>query len=128
MAIERRNPLPVGKYWVDVFEPHIPDFRMWLDKHEDSIKIEKQENFPFADGPYPPHNWYLFSVLSETPWEGPGFPDIATEERESKDTADRGPAEKSGLESIEETVEKAGNFLIIGALVGAAYVGYKILK
>jgi len=128
MAIERRNPLPLGRYWVDVFDPHIADFRVWLSNHEDSIKVEKQENYLPRDT-YPAHNWYLFTVTKETPWEGPGLPTIAEQEiHASEDTAQKPPPEPSGLDQIEAGIEKAGNFLLIGALVGAAYVGYRILK
>lgn len=128
MAIERRNPVPPGKYWVDVFEPHIADFRTWLSSNSESVSVDKTENY-LADGDNPAHNWYLFTVHTDIKWEGPGLPTIADENvHASTDTSEKPPPEPSGLETIEAGIEKAGNFLIIGALVGAAYVGYRILK
>jgi hypothetical protein len=124
MAIERRNPLPPGRYWVDTFEPKRTDFRVWLDKNAEYVHVENRKEY--LD---PPGTWYLFSVSEPVHWDGPGLPTIATEEIQShEDTAQKPPPEPSGLEQIEAGIEKAGNFLLIAALAGAAYVGYRILK
>jgi hypothetical protein len=95
-----------------------------LAKNAEYVHVENQKEY--LD---PPGTWYLFSVSEPVSWEGPGLPTIATEEvHVQEDTAQKPPPEKSGLEAIEEGVEKAGNFLLIAALAGAAYVGYRILK
>lgn len=124
MAIERRNPLPTGRYWVDVFDPHRRAFKEWLEDNHVTVEQTKEyeTNTPLG-------TWYLFSVSEPVQWEGPGFPTIADASVQSHDdTAQKAPPEKEGLEKLEEIVENTGSFLAIAAMLGVAYVGYKLLK
>lgn len=128
MAIERKNPLPVGKYWVDVFDPHINDFKDWLDKNKDSVIIDKQEYYIARDN-YPQRNWYLFHNTAPVDWQGPGFPTIAEQETHtSEDTAQKPPPEPSGVEVIEDAFSKAGNILTLAGLAVGGILLYKVFS
>jgi hypothetical protein len=99
MAVERRNPVPPGTYWVDQFDQAggkrgtgILGFDAWLKRNDDKVKLLKREEFPSAVLPEftnlvfndnatagPRRVWYLFKVEQPVPWEiGWGFPTIAT--------------------------------------------------
>lgn len=122
--IERRNPLPPGRYWIDVFDPHRRNFRDWLEKN--SVTVEQSKEYETST---PLGTWYLFSTTEPIQWEGPGFPTIADQSVQSHDdTADKAPPEKEGLEKIEEMVENAGSFLTLAAMAGGAFILYKIIK
>lgn len=91
--LERKNPLPIGRYWVDVFEKQFAAFDAWLEKNRDKTDVITQENFeggglPFdRKNDFPPRRWYLFEVLEPVRWEGPGLPTIATPNvKNSQDT------------------------------------------
>lgn len=95
-ALERRSPLPVGRYWVDVPRDRFEAFNRWLSMHATAVKVQATEartdpmDEPFGPGEIPPVTWFLFRVLQPVAWEGPGFPSIATDDVHSaEDTADR---------------------------------------
>lgn len=80
MAIERRNPLPAGRYWVDVPASKLPAFQSWLTAHSGEVITRQTEESPETA-------WYLFDVKAPVPWEGPGFPTIAGDVQGKDDTA-----------------------------------------
>lgn len=75
MAIERRNPLPVGSYWQDIVYDRLAGFDQWLRRYPETVRVDATEEREGAEGS-PSLTWYAFSVLSPTPWEGPGYPTI----------------------------------------------------
>lgn len=88
-ALERTNPLPAGRYWVDVFSPDADAFGAWLSSNKATVHVVATEHFEKNDAG-PPRDWYLFQVLAPTPWAGPGFPTIAAPTvTSSSDTATR---------------------------------------
>ena len=139
MAMQRSNPLPPGKYWVDVFDPDRSDFRGWLADNAVTLRVDKQED-KLARGGYPAETWYLFTVLSPTPWNGPGFPTIAEGGiTTADDVAQRpdpppGVTEQAGevLDSIEagakaaEDAAKTGFWAVLA--LGVGVILYKILS
>lgn len=108
MALERRNPLPVGRYWVDVFEPEWQRFDSWLKLNAHFVKVHADE---LHDDEDPERRWILFEVLTPmlVGWLGPGLPTIA---------------DKS-IQSSDDTVQKptAGLSLTEKALIGGAIIG-----
>lgn len=129
MAIERRNPLPPGRYWQDILEQHVASFREWLQSNKAVVRVVAAESHP-RDGDWPAREWYLFEVSAPTPWQATkwGYPTIATGEvQSSADTVQRPPPEKDPLERIDETIISAGKsatvLLFGGALVlGAVFI------
>jgi hypothetical protein len=135
-AIERRNPLPVGKYWVDVFEKDQAAFRAWLTANRGSVQAQTTESFPANEGG-PARDWYLFSVTAPVTWNGPGFPTIAGPGvQTSADTAERPQPEKDPtdklsdyLKKLADDAEKAKNTILwVGAIavvvVGGVLIAY----
>jgi hypothetical protein len=113
MALERRNPLPVGRYWCDVFEDRWFSFESWINLNVQlgSLKVLNQENHEDEDQP---RRWYLFEVLqpNSVAWLGPGLPTIAEKGIEhSDDTVQRPPT------ATLSTTEK---LIAAGAIVGGA--------
>lgn len=72
-AVQRANPLPAGRYWVDVFAPDSDAFNGWLSTNRLTVTVRQTEHYDSA----PARDWYLFEVKAPTPWAGPGLPTIA---------------------------------------------------
>lgn len=128
MAIERANPLPIGRYWVDVFEPDRAAFLNWIDANAGKLNIlVKQYYMQNAGGPA--RNWFLFDVLQPVDWEGPGFPTIATEEvHTSEDTAQKPPPPPSLTEELDAMAQTSSNAIKLGIGAAIAYVVYRVLS
>lgn len=116
-AMERANPLPIGRYWVDVFEKDWAAFHGWLAAQRSGVKVSSTESFEAIDG-NPAREWYLFDVVSPVRWEGPGFPTVATKAiKSSADTADRPPPPKNPLEGLGSALTPSGGTMFaVGAL------------
>lgn len=79
MAVERRNPLPAGVYLVPVpGEAKVHAFDAWLERNRLTVKVLEVGKMGMSA--VQPAYWYGFHVTAPTPWEGPGYPDIATPE------------------------------------------------
>lgn len=133
MSIERRNPLPVGNYWVDVFEPNVSAFEDWLDRNRRTVGLRSSEA-AYKD---PSGSWYKFTVIEPTNWEGPGFPSIipaseVSSVQSSADTSTITAAQKAAAEDARMQVSMATGFLkplAVGLVAAAAIVlGFKLLK
>jgi hypothetical protein len=78
MAIERRNPVPKGRYWVDIIDTKsYPGARLffhaWLARNRGKVEVVKKESFgALITGAA--RDWYLFDVKIPVTWEkGQGF-------------------------------------------------------
>lgn len=139
MALERRRPLPAGRYWLDVTPLHKSKWEMWRNAMAkvDSVKIEKTEHFdtieeqsnPLGEGTVPAapeHDFVIFSTTTpNVAWEVAGLPsptiapaNITT----SADTADRPPPEPSVLEQLSSAAAGIGTSAKVGLGVGVAVV------
>jgi hypothetical protein len=120
-GVERRNPLPPGRYWVDVFQSKSAAFNAWLARNKTAVKVESTESFPGdLDNAYESRDWVLFRVLSPAPWEGPGLPTVADASvKTSDDTVQKPPPEKGPLENLPKLPSAAG----MGAVAAAAGLG-----
>lgn len=97
-VLERRNPLPVAKYWKDIFEADAEAFGAWLRDNQETVKVRTTEHI---DGD-PPRDWILFEVTSPTMWDGPGYPDVAAPDvHSSADTVQRPAPEKDPLDKLD---------------------------
>jgi hypothetical protein len=81
MAREKRNPLPLGRYWVDIRKEYVPDFTELLRIVGRGIVVmqnrEREDPFSTAGG----NTGYLFEVRDPLiPWDSTkfGYPNIAT--------------------------------------------------
>jgi hypothetical protein len=110
MALERRTPLPIGRYWIDVFKRE--EFRAWLRTAAERVHVAATESFA-ANAGGPARDWYLFEVKAPVAWSAItfGFPDIAPPSiTSSSDTVQRPPPERDPFASggaIEDAAHAA---------------------
>jgi hypothetical protein len=81
MALERRNPLPMGRYWVDIQAKYVPEFDAFLRTVSRGIMVfetkERVDPFHTTGG----NTGYLFEVKDPLVyWDHTkfGYPTIAT--------------------------------------------------
>jgi hypothetical protein len=109
MAMQRKNPVPPGRYWVDQFnsvgpynsatpQDGIGRFERWLSQNKDKVRLVRREKFNslFAGKE---RAWYLFDVVAPVVWEkGWGFPTIVQ--------AGATPSAPMTVQTSEDTVQK----------------------
>lgn len=90
MALERRNPLPTGHYWIDVFGPKVTAMLEWLGTHRGKVVVLKTTTIPAGNG-YVEGQWLLFRVDEPVPWDAValGYPTIASATTQKEDTVQR---------------------------------------
>lgn len=63
MALEKRNPIPIGVYWIDIISNNdfkVQNFEDWLDENSDKVLVldsKKKAISSVSD-----HLWVLFEV------------------------------------------------------------------
>lgn len=102
--LERRNPLPVGRYWLDVFEPNIPAWSAWS---TGKVKVRASEYFAGSDASVfsdkqPARQWVLFEVAKPVAWDAKtfGYPTIVLQ---SAEDASSGVPINTGVQSSQDT-------------------------
>lgn len=135
MAIERRNPLPKGRYWVDIIDRtgEVLAFEIWLMKNADKLKLLKREDkgtTTFStDYSGVRYSFFLFDVLDPVEWprgKGWGFPSIAQSEfqptapkiEKSEDTGSR-PKVPGPFETLTEALSDAKTLALIALAIYA---------
>lgn len=145
-TLERRNPLPPGSYWIDVFGLNIPKFDNWL-KAFSGLGIHTDANQQFEATTIPARRtWYKFTYTplfegAPVTWDTTfGFPTIADASiRSSEDTVSRPDLPIDALDELANWTnsieQKLGGSLgsIAGvvpyAILGAGvYVGWLLVK
>lgn len=130
MAMERRNPLPVGRYWHDVVAlPSKPaaraDFADWLSRNTATVHVEVTTDHPDDE---PPSSFYIFAVSQPTAWEGPGYPTIAPASIKSQtDTVQRPAPSPSIADQVEQITKSAGEGVVTGLKVIAVLGGIALV-
>jgi len=132
--LERRNPLPPGRYWQDIFKPQFSAFDNWLVRNRDHLDVLTTEHFdapgieitdPAGFGTTE-RQWILFRVIEPVKWEGPGLPTIATDDIRSSGDTER------PTDDIVPPNDAGGIFkvaaLAAGAIVLAGVVLNKVLN
>lgn len=118
MALERRNPLPVGRYWIDVFDRppgHLNDFSAWATANAQKIELEVTEEKIEES---PARLFVIFRVQSPVffPSSNFGFPTIATPDiRTSDDTVAKPVVKEPTTESVVEGLVSVGKFAAVAA-------------
>jgi hypothetical protein len=119
MALEKRDPLPVGRYWIDVTNEHETLFETWT--LHDGVYVLKST--PLEDSiATEAGTWYLFETKVPTPWGmAPtlGWPTIADASVQSKpDTADAPEVEQPTLEDFFGGIQSGASMLLLVLVAG----------
>ncbi len=133
MALERRRPLPAGRYWLDVFPKNAIQWQTWSEAMTKMgrAKVETTEHYPSVDGA-PEHDFVIFSVSSpNVAWEAAGLPSPTIADANvttSDDTATKPPPEPSALEQLGKTAEglTTGLKVAVGVVVVVSVAGLGI--
>lgn len=129
--LERGDPLPRGRYWIDVFSNAQMAWDVWLMGAGPRVHVISTESFE-GDPDYGnlSRNWYLFEVVEPVPWNriaapGLGYPTIAGKDvKSSEDTVQKpGPSSFFPEDWSPTTKIFVGGTALI---VGAAVVGYAV--
>jgi hypothetical protein len=144
--VMRTNPIPAGRYWVDVFGFNIPLAAAWFKGMSGlGVHVNATEHFPSTEVPEV-RDWYLFTYtpVNGVPvvWDQKtfGFLTIAGPEvKSSADTASTPPLPLDPLNELETFAEsvgalvgvtsKAGAIALTGGLfIGAGYLLFELIK
>jgi hypothetical protein len=108
--LERRRPLPAGRYWADLIEGKRAFFDVWAQQYGTAgvLHGEVSEHFE-PTGSEPARDFVIFTTTEETVWPDAdmGFaPSIAGPEiRSSSDTVQRPAPEKDPIDKLTDIAE-----------------------
>lgn len=109
MPLERSNPLPPARYWVNVPPESTADFDQWLQANAANLHVDSTSAL---DGGW---NWVLFTATAPVPWNGPGLPDIADASVRTYADTITSPPVTDPASSLVSTLETDARYLAIGA-------------
>lgn len=134
MTIERRRPLPVGRYWADIFPAQQPKWGAWISvqRNAGNASIEATEHFD-AIGDSEAHDFVIWNTTAETIWpdDEMGFlPNVAGPGiRSSADTVQRPEPEPDALGRIDAWGKSIGRAIVTaGAVAGGVLVLFGLLS
>lgn len=127
MAVETQNPLPAGRYWIDVSKDPVPlgTFQGFLSAFKEFIHVGVTEDDP-------EFSFFIFTTSKPLVWpQGIGYPTIAGPEVKSRaDTVQRPDPEKDVtdlLPTAGDLVKGAENALFWLAVIVGGAVAFKLL-
>lgn len=130
--MQRKNPLPKGRYWIDVFNRLAPQgiaaFEDWLKRNHDLVVVEKRESFgDVALLNIPPNRvWYLFRVASEPgpifPQSTHGYPTIAEDAVQKPDDTAQKPAQATAADILNESLPDVSTLTTAALVIGLLWV------
>jgi hypothetical protein len=133
MTVERQNPLPIGRYWLDLVGPEkLARFEGAVkglnEAHPDIIHVINTAHHDATVVPAAPQrDWVLFEITSPAIWdhENIGDPTIAGPDVTAEsDTVQRPPEPEDVSTRIADTVEDAEKSLgTIGGTIAKVAVG-----
>lgn len=102
MAEVRTNPLPIGRYWIDVNDTPkaaaVDDFNAWTQANTSKVRVETTEETPAQHG-NPRRVFVIFSVTAPVffPAANFGFPEVAPANVHSEQDVFGAPDPDTGL-------------------------------
>lgn len=142
MPLERKSPIPAGRYWLNVKTPGLDGgaqrtaFYSWVSRQNGDLAQSPDRPVQIVhaeDGPSDGMDFYIFKVLRPVPrWPdntGLGLPDIAGPHiRSSDDTVQRPDPPKDLTDRIDDVVNSAQDSVTssFGPLVMFAAVGLSL--
>lgn len=122
--IERRNPLPAGRYWLDVPAAKLEELQGFFAANASRVHVESTEQ---DDGV----TWMLFTVSEALPWFAVnfGYPTVAGANVHSKADVVQTPDLPPGpAETAQGLLDQAGNAVHLIGIGFAVLIGLKILE
>ena len=118
MTMERRNPVPPGRYWVDILIGKLTAFDLMLDREKGNVVVEQREEFPNPQNFDASVTHFIFTNKKPLKWEqGWGYPTIAGPQiQSSADTVSKPPPEPGLGEQLSTMLGDAKTILFIAAL------------
>jgi hypothetical protein len=126
MKLERRNPIPPGRYWIDVIgKENIDDFGAWIIEMQGAVRLVTSTEDTESE---PPQLWALFEVPEgRSPFldqQKFGFPTTAPEGVKNKeDTEQGGDDDDDGAGDVSKAIK----ILAVVGVALAATVGLVLL-
>ena len=140
----KQNPLPPGRYWIDVFPDGIPAWVGWSGGNLATVSVEKTEFYkgtskirealgwiypwvPGTDPVIPDRAWIIFNVSSPTLWDenvssAIGWPNTAPKNVNTSDDTVQKPEPKGLFDGLSPGVKIAlGGTTLLAAAVLAGY-------
>jgi hypothetical protein len=124
--IERRRPLPAGRYWIDVFAPNRTLWEIWSTamRNVGRLTIEHTESFGANEGGSA-RDFVIFNTNAETVgWPDQiGSPTIATSDVQcSADTVQKPDAPLNPIDAISEAASDVKSTAKVAVSVGVGIV------
>ncbi len=118
MTIERRDPIPAGRYWVDLVGKEAGiSFDIWRRMYP-SISVEETEGDTTVD---PFQAFVIFTLSKPTErWSktpGLGYPNTAGPEIHSKADAYRVPVVENPLDALVSMLQQPGTLIVLGIVL-----------
>jgi len=143
MALERRDPLPIGRYWQFVLEDEYDRWQSWVTENRDTVQVVAVERKMTLE-PYRPAifvtrpdlsiimheggSWVLFDVKAPTPWVGLGYPTIVTDMTITRsEQVEQGPPPAPDDQLARDVWGRVSELLFWGAVVylGGQFIARK---
>lgn len=125
MALERRDPLPPGRYSIFLLTAEMPQWQAWVRQHSDRVHVDATIDQRAVGGGELTATAYvdtdgniiwktvgavlLFTVKAPVPWVGIGLPDIETR------PIGEWKAEHSESPTAPGVLDQVRNLLLLGA-------------
>lgn len=132
MAVERRDPVPPGRYWAFIEKKNDARWSQWTAENKGKVKVVLTESQLAVDRDMPAifvtrpdldiimdrvGDYVVFDVKSPVPWVGIGFPTIVTKSGDPPHASETVQAPEPGAsdEMANELWAQVRNVLFLGA-------------
>lgn len=142
MAVERRDPVPPGRYWVFILPKEEAQWASWTQANAATVRVigvERKEKLePYVPAIFATRPdlsiimqdggaWLLFDILAPTPWVGLGFPTIVNSSSvKSSSQVEQGevppPPPGSGPGDIAAKIAIGAAPWLLGAFLGVQLI------
>lgn len=142
MAIERRDPLPPGRYWVFLYLAELETWQAWVSRNFPRVTVRASElQTVTPDNPLwgvtpsgaiikdPAGEVVLFDVAEPVPWIGIGFPTIVKQTGQTPEAIRQAMTEVASTPEpaegvIAKTMRELGGVIFMG---GALYLAVMLI-
>lgn len=143
MAMERRDPVPPGRYYLYISSDEASTWQAWVTEHRDRVMVvavEAQTITPdspvWATTPtgsiIKEHvgDWVLFDVKAPVPWVKLGLPTIVTDPRvrSTQDVYKLPPPEPSDSGPLDQLADALKALTTLATIGGVVIIGSAVFR